>query len=234
MQVSEQIDALYSLGRDPVRGAGRAAHHRRDAVVTAAARGHRQRRRALRRHDRRPDHRGPGPRVVPLRRAAVLAQLGPVLLADEGPRVRLHHPAHLRATWACSTRGGAEGVGRATTASVVFMIIAVLVLGRDVPAPVPQLAADDRVPRRPQGLRRARAGGREPDRRDGRDARHRRPLGHRQERAAQDDHRPHRARPGRRAHRRASPWSHAVARGAAGDPAQGRATSSSTPRSSTR
>ena len=29
MKVSEQIDALYSLGRDPVRGPGRAAPHRR-------------------------------------------------------------------------------------------------------------------------------------------------------------------------------------------------------------
>ena len=41
MQVSEQIDALYSLGRDPVQRAGRAAHpgrHARDA----AARGDRQ------------------------------------------------------------------------------------------------------------------------------------------------------------------------------------------------
>ena len=37
---------------------------------------------------------------------------------------------------------------------------------------------------------------------DGRDPRHRRPVGHRQERAAQDHHRPHRARPGRRAARR--------------------------------
>ena len=39
------------------------------------------------------------------------------------------------------TRGGAEGVGRATTSSVVFMIIAVLVVGRDVPAAVPELSA---------------------------------------------------------------------------------------------
>src|SRR5678810_1163613 len=43
-------------------------------------------------HDRRPR-----PGVVPLRSAAVLAQLGPLLLGRQGDRLRLHHPGDLAA-----------------------------------------------------------------------------------------------------------------------------------------
>ena len=96
MQVSEQIDALYSLGRDPVvvLGAPRiiAGLVTMPALVALAnVVGH------LRGRGRRRDRRGPRARVVPLRRAALLAQLRPVLLDRQGGRVRLRDPADLRA-----------------------------------------------------------------------------------------------------------------------------------------
>ena len=199
MQVSEQIDALYSLGRDPVPVLA-APRILAGIVVMPAAGGHRQRRGRVRGHGRRPGHGGPratsrflyGARLFwhsydmfySLMKAAAFGFIIPLISVHMG----------------LLTRGGAEGVGRATTASVVFMIIAVLVLGRDVPAALPQLAMIEYrdiykafdVPvlagvTSPceTGETLAIVGPRA-----------------RQERAPEDDHRPHRPRPGRRAHRR--------------------------------
>ena len=96
MKVSEQIDALHSLGRDPVAVlaapriiagtiampllVGLADFIGVFAGLVAA-------RFSI----------GPRGRVVPLRSAALLAQLGPALLDHQGVRLRLHHPAHLGA-----------------------------------------------------------------------------------------------------------------------------------------
>jgi phospholipid/cholesterol/gamma-HCH transport system permease protein len=125
MQVSEQIDALYSLGRDPVKVlaaprilAGMPAMVLLVGISNLVGR-------AGGNAGRAPDRR-PRPRHVPLRRPALLAQLRLLLLRDEGVGLRLDHPL-ISVHMGLLTRGGAEGVGRSTTGSVVFMIIAVLV-----------------------------------------------------------------------------------------------------------
>jgi phospholipid/cholesterol/gamma-HCH transport system permease protein len=125
MQVSEQIDALYSLGRDPV------------SVLAA------------------PRILAGMPAMVLLVGIANLVGLFAGMLAAQitvglgresflyGSRLFWHNYDFfysLMKAWAFGfiiplisvhmgllTRGGAEGVGRATTSSVVFMIIAVLV-----------------------------------------------------------------------------------------------------------
>jgi phospholipid/cholesterol/gamma-HCH transport system permease protein len=125
MQVSEQIDALYSLGRDPVKVlaaprilAGMPAMVLLVGISNLVG--------SLAGNAGRPPHRRPRPCDFPLRRAPLLAQLRLLLLRDEGLGLRLAHPAHLRAH-GTPDPGRRGGVGRSTTASVVFMIIAVLV-----------------------------------------------------------------------------------------------------------
>ena len=134
MQVSEQIDALYSLGRDPVTvlAAPRilAGHAADDpcwwASPTLVG--------VLAGHAGRPPHRGPramrpsstargssGTATTSSTREMKAWTFGFII-----PLISVH--------MGLLTRGGAEGVGRVTTASVVFMIIAVLVRGRHLPA----------------------------------------------------------------------------------------------------
>ena len=126
MQVSEQIDALYSLGRDPVAVlaaprilAGMPAMILLVGIANLVGllAGMLAARLTV----------GLGHSTLPLRRPALLAQLRLLLFGDEGLDVRASSSRSSPCTWGCLTRGGAEGVGRATTASVVFMIIAVLV-----------------------------------------------------------------------------------------------------------
>jgi phospholipid/cholesterol/gamma-HCH transport system permease protein len=89
MKVSEQIDALHSLGRDPV-------------CVLAA------------------------PRIIAGTVATpLLVGLANAIGVFAIPLISVH--------MGFGTRGGAEGVGRATTAAVVFMIITVLVLDATFP-----------------------------------------------------------------------------------------------------
>src|SRR5262249_54340445 len=82
--------------------------------------------------------RGPGPRHLPLRSAAVLAQLRLLLFGDEGLGLRLHHPAHLRAHGpAHARRGGRRGTLHHGLGGLHDHRRAGG--GRDVPAPVPEL-----------------------------------------------------------------------------------------------
>jgi phospholipid/cholesterol/gamma-HCH transport system permease protein len=126
MQVSEQIDALLSLGRDPVRVLA-APRLLAGIVVTPLLVGIAN--------------------TVGLFAGLVSAQLTVGLGPESflyGARLFWHNwdlfYSLMKATafgviiplisthMGFLTRGGAEGVGRATTASVVFMIISVLVL----------------------------------------------------------------------------------------------------------
>ena len=126
MEVSEQIDAFHSVGRDPVTIlaapriiAGVIALPILNAIAIIvglysglySAKAH------------------PGTRhgSILLRCASVLAQLGPALLHDEGHGLRTGDSAHLT-HMGFRTSGGAAGVGKATTASVMFMTLTVLIL----------------------------------------------------------------------------------------------------------
>ncbi len=85
MQVSEQIDALYSLGRDPVPVLA-APRLIAGTVTTPLLVGLANLVGLPGGHDRRPLHDGPRHGVLPLRSAPLLALLGPLLLAHEGRR----------------------------------------------------------------------------------------------------------------------------------------------------
>ena len=94
-----------------------------------------------------------------------------------------------------NTQQGAEGVGKSTTTAVVTSSVLILVL--DTVLTRAACSTNDRAPRRGQAVR--QAGGAERGRlrgARGRDGRAARPVGHRQERAAQAHHRPDQARPG--------------------------------------